>query len=182
MSDPVDLSLLAVIDFEGSCFPSDGRSFPVEVAACRVGSGETREWLIRPHPSWAEWTWTTSAEAVHGISRELLDREGRPADQVLAELCAFVEGLKVVSDSEADQHWLGVLAEAGCGVATFRIESSAHLLKLLGVEGQTQDDARWREADRLARDRIPGDHRAGPDARRGAEIIRLVAGWNGYLE
>lgn len=181
MPDLIDLDLLVNIDFEGSCLPWDGRSYPVELAACHVGSGETKSWLIRPHETWRDWDWCEVAAEVHGIERERLEREGRPADRVLAEFSAFVAGRMVVSDAETDQHWMLVLAEAGCGVAPVEIRSSAHLLKRLGVEGQTQDDPSWRKAERLARDRFPEAHRAESDARRGAEIIRLVAAWNGFL-
>ncbi len=173
--DPPSLDRLANLDFEASCYPDDGRSFPIEVAVARLKDGEVRSWLIRPHPDWRDWTWDPGAERAHGISRELLEREGLPADQVIDELAAIVSGLEVVSDSESDQLWLEVLCSAAQREPPFAIGSSAHLLKLLGVAGQTQENPTWQAADAEARRRFPQLHRARPDAQRGAEIIRLVA-------
>jgi len=177
---PIPLARLANLDFEGSCYPSEGKSFPIEAAVVRVGDGEGRTWLIRPEPAWADWTWDADAAASHGIAREQLEREGLPAAQVWAELAAFVAGFAVVSDSESDDWWLQVLAEAAGAPVPFEIGSSAHQLKLMGIAGQTQDNPLWRKAAALARARWPQAHRALPDAQRGAEILRLVAGWNGW--
>ncbi|GFE75937.1 hypothetical protein NTCA1_35860 [Novosphingobium sp. TCA1] len=40
-----------LIDFEASCLPEYGLSFPIEVAAARI-DGQSRAWLIRPLPVW----------------------------------------------------------------------------------------------------------------------------------
>lgn len=173
--ETLDLARLAVLDFEGSCYPDEGKSFPIEVAVCRLRSDEARSWLIRPHEAWRDWTWDAGAEQSHGLTRERLEQDGIAADRVLDELAAFAAGFDVVSDSESDDWWLEALAKAAGRRIPFALGSTAHVLKLLGVEGQTQDDPVWQEADRLARERFPRRHRAEPDARRGAEIIRLVA-------
>jgi len=177
---PPPLDRLVNLDFEASCYPSDGRSFPIEVAAVRLADDAARAWLIRPHAKWATWTWDEAAAAVHGLTREQLARDGLPAAQVLAELAAFVAGLTVVSDSESDAGWLDTLSGAAGVPPPFAIGSSAHVLKLLGITGQTQADETWQRADAVARAHHPQAHRAEPDARRGAEIIRLVARWNGF--
>ena len=174
------LDRLANLDFEGSCYPSEGKSFPVEVALVRLKDGRARSWLIRQHPDWVGWTWDPQAEEAHGLSRRQLESEGRPAAEVLDELAAFAEGCEVVSDSESDDHWLKVLAEASGREPPFEIGSSAHVLKLWGIEGQTQEDPVWQEADEAARERFPKAHLAEPDAQRGAEILRRVAERFGY--
>ena len=179
MEQPPPLHRLVNLDFEGSCYPSEGKSFPIEVAACRLSDGEARAWLIRPHADWEDWTWNPQAEAVHGLSRDRLEREGVEPRRVLVELTGFVAGLEPVSDSESDAHWLKVLADAAGLEPPFEIGSSAHVLKLMGIDGQTQDHPLWQEADRLATERHPRAHRAEPDARRGAEILRIVAERNG---
>lgn len=70
-------SLLA-IDFEASCLPRHGRSFPIEVGVAD-GEGWSRAWLISPHADWDDWHWTSEAENEHGITREQNDRDGLPA-------------------------------------------------------------------------------------------------------
>ena len=57
------------IDFEASCLPRHGRSFPIEVGI--AGGGIARSWIIRPHAAWAGWDWTAEAEALHGLIASL---------------------------------------------------------------------------------------------------------------
>ena len=101
---------ILTIDFEASCLPRHGRSFPIEVGV--AGGGLSRSWLIRPAACWAGWDWTQEAEALHGISRARIERDGLPAAQVLAELVATVAGRRVIADSPLDQYWLDRLAAA----------------------------------------------------------------------
>ena len=72
------------IDFEASCLPRHGLSYPIEVGIAR--KGQARSWLIRPHDDWAGWHWSAEAEALHGLSRDRVEREGLPVETVLAEL------------------------------------------------------------------------------------------------
>jgi hypothetical protein len=174
-SAPTDLARLATLDFEASCYPDAGKSFPVEVAVCRVADGETRSWLIRPHDSWAEWSWDPGAEAVHHLSRERLEREGRPVQEVLDELTAAADGLAVVSDSRSDDVWLRVLADAADRPVPFAIASFTRLLKDLAPADPDRFRARCKLIETQALALHPEQHRAGPDAQRLAEMIRLTA-------
>nr|WP_311268532.1 hypothetical protein [Sphingobium sp. WCS2017Hpa-17] len=116
---------ITTIDFEASCLPRHGRSFPIEVGI--ADGAMSRSWLIRPHDDWAGWDWTPEAEALHGLSRERIACEGLPASVVLAELVAATQGRRVVADSLIDQYWLDTLAAAAGTPSPFAIEHVATL-------------------------------------------------------
>jgi hypothetical protein len=95
---------------EQSLHTRHGRSFPIEIGI--ADDRGTRAWLIRPRPEWRDWGWTAQAERLHGLSRDVLDRDGLPADQVAAELAEAVHGRPLVADSVLDDYWLNLLAPA----------------------------------------------------------------------
>ncbi len=157
------------IDFEASCLPKHGRSFPIEVGI--AVHGQARSWLIRPHRDWWGWDWTAEAEALHGISRERIDNEGLPVEQVLAELSQAVSGHRVVADSRIDQYWLDTLAAAAGLSAPVAIE---HVSDLLDEMHATQDSIA--QAVAAADSAYPARHRAASDALwLGSLIDRLKA-------
>src|SRR3546814_5436437 len=63
---------ILTIDFEASCLPRHGLSYPIEVGIAR--EGKARSWLIRPHDDWAGWHWSAEAEALHGLDRDRVER------------------------------------------------------------------------------------------------------------
>ncbi len=170
------LGALAAIDFEASGLPGVGRkTFPVEVGLACVASGDTRSWLIRPTDEWLTWGWDPGAEAMHGISLDEALSRGRPVDEVLRELSAMARPLRVVSDSGLDDIWLGVLASGARRSVPFEIQLVDPVLEDLAATGA---DA---EAAQTAADtRYPPAHRAGPDARRLAEVIRILGGYDQF--
>ena len=99
------------IDFEASCLPQYGRSFPIEVGIADA-SGWSQAWLIRPHASWSDWQWSAEAEGLHGITRDRLDAEGLDVADVAARLKAAVHGRDVIADSYFDDSWSRALFEA----------------------------------------------------------------------
>lgn len=99
------------IDFEASCLPQYGRSFPIEVGVADA-SGWSRSWLIRPHASWANWQWSDEAQSLHGITRETLEAEGLDTADVAAQLKAAVAGHEVIADSYFDDSWSRILFDA----------------------------------------------------------------------
>lgn len=163
---------LFVLDFEASCLPSYGRSFPIEVGVCDVETGEVSSWLIRPDIAWRKWDWDPEAEQVHGLTRHRLQAEGRPASQIFFELADTVKGAGVVSDSSADAEWLMALCSAAGRAPPFEVGSMGELLETMLGSG---DEARAKveSAQAKAMELFPVAHRAGEDARRLAEIIRL---------
>jgi len=97
------------LDFEASSL-SKKNSYPIEVGWVFEDGRET-EYLIRPAPAWIEWD--PAAEAVHGISRATLLREGTPHDMVCDRLVAALrDDLIHASSPSWDGHWLSMLLRA----------------------------------------------------------------------
>lgn len=164
------MSPTLTLDFEASCLPPHGRSYPIEVAVAGPG-GFVQSWLIRPHASWRDWTWTAEAESLHGLAREQILREGLDAERVLDELADVVCGCEVIADSYFDAHWMRTLEAASGAPQRVRIQHVEALVDRLKIS----DDVVRRivaEVDRLPFRR----HRAGDDAHRlQALVTRLYA-------
>lgn len=148
---------IIAIDFEASCLPRHGRSFPIEVGV--ASGGMARSWLIRPALAWSEWDWTEQAQRLHGLDRAQVEQDGLPVEQVLAELVDAVAGHRVVADSHIDQYWLDTLASAAGRATPFVIEHVAGLLE----ESRASED-RIAAAVAMADRRCPIRHRARTDA------------------
>lgn len=149
---------VVALDFEASCLPKHGRSYPIEVGIAHSADA-ARSWLIRPHSSWQGWDWTQEAENLHGLSRVRIAREGLPVGQVAAELRDALSGVCVVADSPIDGHWLRVLEEAaGIGPIATIVELRS-LLDDRSISSAAVFDAISR-VDALPLKR----HRAGDDA------------------
>ncbi len=147
------------IDFEASCLPRHGKSFPIEVGLSDL-TGWTRAWLIRPHASWDGWDWTAEAESLHRLSRDDLWRNGLPAEVVLAELTEAVRGHVVVADSALDSYWLETLSSAVGAPAPCTI---GHVSEWVDRLAPSPDE--WTTAfAEVERQGIPR-HRAADDAR-----------------
>ncbi|MCJ8159355.1 hypothetical protein [Sphingomonas sp. LaA6.9] len=160
---------IAIIDFEASCLPEAGYSYPIEVALSRVG-GRTRSWLIKPARQWFYWDWCDHAESLHGISRDMLQEHGTTADAVLAELVAEADGCTVYADSDLDAHWLETLSQA-CGRSSpFPILFVGELFRDMQICCEAVS-----RADLEARQRLPMRHVACKDARRLAMTVKLLA-------
>ena len=115
----------AIIDVEASGF---GRgSYPIEVGVA-LEDGRTRCFLIHPAPNWTHWD--AAAEAMHGISRELLMSHGQPIADAAEQLNRLLSGKTVYSDAWGhDQTWLSLLFEAAELPRRFRVESLRCLLE-----------------------------------------------------
>lgn len=158
----------ALIDFEASCLPEYGQSYPIEVAVARI-DGESRAWLIRPLPAWEHWDWSDEAEALHGITRAMLECDGLPAAQVLAEMAEFVGDCAVYSDAELDEYWLEVLCHGLRAALPFPIRYLGEWMVERGVT-RPQVVAALEEA----KARLPKEHLAREDAKRLALVVRLL--------
>lgn len=164
------MSSPALIDFEASCLPEYGQSYPIEVAVART-DGSSRAWLIRPVEAWRYWDWSDEAEALHGINRQMLEDEGLPPAQVLTEMAAFVGDCSVYADADIDEYWLEVMCQAVAAKLPFQV----HYLGEFFVErGYTRSQvvAALDEAKRL----LPKEHLAREDAKRLALVVRLLVG------
>ncbi len=152
--------LPSFLDFEASSF--DGQ--PIEVAIS-TADGEIRSWLIRPAPGWTDWS--PKAEALHGISREMLARDGVPVRDVARLLNLALADRVVYSDSpEFDEWWCRQLFEAAGEEMHFSI----------GHAGFVIPDVPRRNAkiEREARRRAGPAHRAARDVAFLVEFYRLA--------
>lgn len=160
---------ILTIDFEASCLPRHGLSYPIEVGI--AGKGQAQSWLIRPHDDWAGWHWSAEAEALHGLSLDRVRREGLPAQTVLAELVAAVDGHRLVADSVIDQYWLETLADAAGQATPFIIDHVSLLL-----DEHRAGERRITQAVSFADARYPVRHRAASDALWLSCLLDQIAG------
>jgi len=162
------LSCPALIDFEASCLPEYGQSYPIEVAIARI-DGESRAWLVRPLEAWRHWDWSEEAEKLHGISREMLRKEGLPAAQVLAEMARFVGDCEVYADADLDAYWLELLAHGLKAPVPFAVHFLGEYLVRHNFT-RPQVVAALEEAKL----RLPKEHLAREDAKRLALVVKLL--------
>lgn len=158
----------ALIDFEASCLPEYGQSFPIEVAVARI-DGQSRVWLIDPAEAWKDWDWSDEAERLHGISRQMLQERGQAPDVVIREMADFVHDCDVYADADLDQYWLEVLCQAAQARLPFPVRYLGEFMKKRGYT-RPQVVAALDEAKR----RLPLEHAAREDARRLALVVRLL--------
>lgn len=168
--------ILLCLDFEASGSGAGG--YPIEVAITVVATGVTREWLIAPTPAWLETgVWETEAEAVHGISRAEIIAHGRGVGDVAAELTAQTRGTQVLSDAPTyDMKWLRDLYRAVGAEPPFELLDFHQFAWRAAVLRRRRPDIAIVKAEAEAYALFPKQHRAGPDARRNAEILRQLAG------
>lgn len=158
------------LDFEASSLSK--QSYPIEVGwVYEDGAGEG--YLIKPAPGWSDWD--AAAEAVHGISRQQLEREGTAHETVCARLIEVFEGNVVYASAPSwDGHWLSMLLRAA--------GRPRHLLRLKDSDVVFTAAATARgglAAERVVRarqaiDAEPVAHRALADARREWSIWRHI--------
>lgn len=156
---------IAIIDIEASGLHFD--SYPIEIAV--LVSGEVRSWLIRPEPAWNYWC--SIAENMHGISRELLVKEGQPACKVAVELNEFLEGFEGALYSDADRwdaDWVDTLYHAVRKTHKFHIAS---IYDLLGGDASALFN---NYKLKLAKSERFRHHRAESDIRMIAEAFKLA--------
>ena len=149
------MDLPAILDIEASGF---GRgSYPIEVGFV-TSQGALFCGLIRPEPEWLHWD--DSAEALHGISRALLARHGRPARWMAEQINARLGGQTVYCDGWGqDYPWLARLYDAAGLQPSFRLDDLRRLLN-------EQEALRWRGVTDTVRQRQRlTRHRASSDAR-----------------
>jgi len=123
--------MISIIDVEASGLHFD--SYPIEVAV--LINNQTYSWLIKPEASWQYWCKT--AESLHGITREVLQKEGESAVFVVNELIQLLEGTGGLLYSDAanwDADWVSTLFYAAKEFMPFHITSIYELLD----KGQSQ--------------------------------------------
>ncbi|MBP0443982.1 transcriptional regulator [Roseomonas sp. SSH11] len=174
--------MIIFLDFEASSLGK--RGFPVEVGW--VGEdGHEEEHLIRPAPDWDEWD--AEAERIHGLTRQRLEREGRPHDAVARRMVEVLTPHSLYASAPSwDGQWLSrLLRAAGLPRHALRLKDTeearrdAALAALLseGIDPARQSDlldAVLRQVAEEAREASP-DHRALADAKREMALWRGMA-------
>lgn len=169
----LDWAMLVFLDFEASSLSK--HSIPVEVAWV-FEDGTSEAHLIKPAPNWTDWD--PRAEAIHGISRDTLVREGTPHDAVAARMVEVLSGHRLFASAPSwDGKWLSAVLRAG-GFArhALRLENTdivqrAAAMAALREAGVPQAELQERASAMiaLASARPPGEqpaHRALADAER----------------
>lgn len=158
---------IAFIDVEASGLGS--HSWPVEIGWA-IEAGAPTSWLVRPHASWSPDAWDPRAEALHGLSRERLDREGVDPRDIAARLNRELAACAVYSDApDWDGFWLFRLFAAVGVRQQFAVHDFARLAPALAAE---EGAALLAEANRLS----PRSHRAGDDVKHLQTLYRLAQG------
>jgi hypothetical protein len=156
-----------VIDIEASGFGS--ASYPVEIGIV-LPDGSSWCTLVSREPDWTHWD--GEAERLHGITRELLLRHGRPVPVVAAELNRHLEDRRVYSDNWAhDFAWLATLFERAGIERRFALH---HLNELMDEAAMARFDA---ERERVSGTLELKRHRASSDAKLlQASVMRAMDG------
>jgi hypothetical protein len=143
-----------IIDVEASGFGS--ASYPIEIGLA-LEQGERFCTLIRPPDQWAHWD--ERAQAVHGISREVLFSHGLGVVEVASELNRRLENKFVFSDAWAvDNAWVIKLFAAA------RMEQAFSLWTLESVMREPQIEIWLETRDAVAAELRIERHRASNDA------------------
>lgn len=144
-----------VVDVEASGFGKG--SYPIEVGLA-LGDGGGYCSLITPATDWT--FWDSSAEVVHGITREILSEYSQPLTDVATQLNNILEGKTVYSDGWGmDRTWLAVLFEFAGLPQKFKLEALTSLFT------ETQYDI-WNDTkDKVLVEMELKRHRASSDAK-----------------
>jgi hypothetical protein len=96
-----------ILDFEASSL-SD-YSYPI--SAGLVARGHVYYWLIKPDQNWIDWD--TQSQALHGLSRFFIEKNGIPSHQVFDELSQILANEKYVYSDNPDCEtlWLSRLGK-----------------------------------------------------------------------
>lgn len=143
-----------IIDVEASGF---GRgSYPIEVGVA-LASERTACFLVRPEPDWTHWS--SEAQALHGITRDILHTRGQPPELVANALNELLAQRTVYTDAwGVDSSWLALLHDRAGIPARYRVEALSTLLD----EEQRAD---WAGLKKRVRNEMGLErHRASADA------------------
>lgn len=124
--------MIVFVDFEASSLARN--SYPIEVGwVFEDGRGEAH--LIRPAPDWTDWD--TAAEAIHGIRRETLEREGVPHDEVARLMTEALDDHQLHASAPSwDGKWLSVLLRAaGLPRHALRLRDTDEAQRAAALEG-----------------------------------------------
>jgi hypothetical protein len=149
------------------------RGFPIQIGWAVVGSPNipihSDAVFIRHDPWLAQIElWDPAAEALHGISRDLLVAQGLSIAEVAGRLDTLFKGETLYADSvESDARWIDMLFSEAGTKRSFRIADIA-------VAMANTDEVAYGEALRKVDKIAPQTHRADQDARHWAVLFDLA--------
>lgn len=157
--------LPAIIDIEASGF---GRySYPIEIGIV-LPDQKCFCTIIRPAEAWTYWD--DAAEAVHGITRELLQDKGKAPDEVADKLNQLLKGTKIYTDAWGhDISWIGKLYDLTNRPQLFTLDS------LRGLMTEQQATLWHPTKERVITELHLVRHRASTDALILQETFRRTA-------
>ncbi len=171
--------MIVFLDFEASSLGK--RGFPIEVGWAAEDGSEYGA-LIRPAPGWEEWS--ADAEAIHGITRERLAREGEPHDRLARRIVERLSGHALYASAPSwDGQWLSrLLRAAGLPRHALRlrdtdeaqVEAAERILSALAERERAEAVRDVVEAARAEHEARPPAHRALDDARGELALWREV--------
>jgi hypothetical protein len=168
------------LDFEASSLRKNG--FPVEVGWV-FEDGASEGHLIRPAPGWSDWD--AAAEAIHGLTRERLEREGIPHDVVARRMVETLAAHDLYASAPSwDGKWLSLLLRsAGFPRHTLRLRDTELAQResaeaILGPGSNPRTVEEMMAEVRAEGEARPVAHRAVDDAaeerRRWLDLCRLA--------
>lgn len=163
-------------DFEASGL----NGFPIEIgwayahnkSASIVAEGH----LIRPAIEWhTAADWDTDAEGLHGLTLDLLMREGKPAHSVASRLNEALRNRSLFADSPFDEGWLIQLFDAAGLSPTFQVRRTApEILARQFAADHRLPSAAVDQAIASAQRDHPQGHRAVRDASHWAAVWLML--------
>ena len=128
--------MLVFLDFEASSLSK--QSYPVEIAWV-FEDGRSRSFLLKPDPNWTDWS--SEAERIHGISRDVLENEGVRISVIVDEMVTTLSGHDLCASAPSwDGKWLSALLRAAGQprhILRLRKSDEAFLDIAMGVLGTT---------------------------------------------
>ncbi|MCY0965299.1 3'-5' exonuclease [Parathalassolituus penaei] len=144
-----------IIDLEASGFGSG--SYPIEIGYA-LEDRVVYSCLVKPAQRWTHWS--DEAESIHGISRDMLARDGLTVREVALRLNEALRGKTLFSDAWSfDSSWLGRLFDEAELVQRFRLDTINRLLTPEQMEiWHDTKKSLWQELD-ITRHRAANDVR-----------------------
>lgn len=164
------------LDFEVSGISN--KSFPIEVGISDPVTGSTWSDLIKPPKTWLQTgDWEEEVEEMTGITKGMLEAGTDPA-HVFFKIMKIASGRTIISEHyKDDNQWMRKLAQEAR-----RLNKSPKISDLytvcteMALQTGRGPEKVIQKAQDIATRTHPHCHRAGPDARFMAEIIRQVVG------
>jgi len=171
MIDPTDICF---IDLEASGLSA--QCYPTEVGWAMIADGRivAGSVLIRPPPEWRSrpGSWMMDAQALTGITLEMLDEMGVSPAEAFERFAAAADGRILVTDNpDADGEWLDQLATAVGGGGDIELADLEAVIRT--IQASPRDRFMAEAATKAL---VPEIHRAEPDAVRHAILVGLLSG------